>query len=73
MHLVRFPDTGEVVVNDFDAARGDDVVVLDLATGEERARAATASPAQSVLFPAVDHDATLWYCSFPTLARVRPV
>lgn len=72
MHLVRFPDTGELVVNDHHPDRGDDVVVLDLATGQERARAATGSPAQSVLFPAVDHAAALWYCSFTTLARITP-
>ena len=72
MHLVRFPDTGELVVNDRHDGE-EDVVVLDIETGEERARAATASPVQSVVFPAVDHDATLWYCSFTTLARITPV
>lgn len=71
MHLVRFPDTGELVVNDRHDGE-EDVVVLDLETGDERARAATGSPVQSVVFPAVDHDATLWYCSFTTLARVTP-
>jgi hypothetical protein len=71
MHLVRFPDTGELVVNDH-GPDGDDVVVVDLETGEEKARAATGSIPQSVVFPAVDHDATFWYCSFSTLARVRP-
>ncbi len=71
MHLVRFPDTGELIVNDH-GPEGDDVVVIDIETGEERARAATGSVPQSVVFPAVDHDATLWYCSFTTLARVTP-
>ena len=71
MHLVRFPDTGELVVNDRHDGE-DDVVVLDIETGDELARAATGSPVQSVVFPAVDHDATLWYCSFTTLARVTP-
>jgi hypothetical protein len=69
MHLVRFPDTGELLVNDHVPA-GDDVVVIDIETGEEKARAATGSIPQSVVFPAVDHDAALWYCSFSTLARV---
>lgn len=71
MHLVRFPDTGELIVNDRHDGE-EDVVVLDIETGEERARATTASPVQSVVFPAVDHDAALWYCSFTTLARVTP-
>ena len=71
MHLVRFPDTGELVVND--RHDGDeDVVVLDIESGEERARVATGSPVQSVVFPAVDHEAALWYCSFTTLARITP-
>jgi hypothetical protein len=48
------------------------VVVVDIETGEERARCATGSVPQSVVFPAVDHDATLWYCSFSTLARITP-
>jgi len=71
MHMVRFPDTGELIVNDHGPA-GDDVVVLDIENGEEKARAATGSVPQSVVFPAVDHGAALWYCSFTTLARVTP-
>jgi hypothetical protein len=71
MHLVRFPDTGELVVNDH-GPDGDDVVVLDIETGDETARAATGSVPQSVVFPAVDRDAALYYCSFSTLARVTP-
>ena len=71
MHLVRFPDTGELVVNDRHDGE-EDVVVLAIETGDELARAATGSPVQSVVFPAVDHDGSLWYCSFTTLARVTP-
>ena len=72
MHLVRFPDTGELVVNDRHDGE-EDVVVLAIETGDELARAATASPVQSVVFPAVDHDGSLWYCSFTTLAHVTPL
>jgi hypothetical protein len=46
--------------------------VIDLESGHELARAATGSVPQSVVFPAVDHDAALYYCSFSTLARVTP-
>ncbi len=42
MHLVRFPDTGELIVNDRHDGE-EDVVVLDIETGEERARAAQAA------------------------------
>lgn len=71
MHLVRFPDTGELIVNDH-GPEGDDVVVVDIETGEERARAATGSVPQSVVFPAVDRDGAVLYCSFTTLARITP-
>jgi hypothetical protein len=71
MHLVRFPDTGELIVNDRRDGV-DHVVVIDIETGEELARVVTDSPVQSVVFPAVDHDGALWYCSFTTLARITP-
>ena len=100
-HMIRYPDTGELVVGDFHdvtptirrpalrrlAMRGgrlagnprvraaaarrahDDIVVLDIETGEERARAAVPSMFQSVLFPAVGWDRDLYWCTFSTLAR----
>ena len=71
MHLVRFPDTGELIVNDH-GPDGDEVVVIDLESGDEKARSATGSIPQSVVFPAVDHEAALFYCSFSTLARITP-
>ena len=71
-HPLRFPDTGEVVTGDYDAERMmDQVVVLDIQTGTEIARADTGSPVQSVLFPAVGFDRDLYLCSFTTLTHVR--
>lgn len=73
-HPLRFPDTGELVTGDHDAQRMmDQVVVLDIETGTEIARADTGSPVQSVLFPAVGFDRDLYLCSFTTLTRVRSV
>jgi hypothetical protein len=102
-HMIRYPDTGEVVINDFHdgfpsirrpglrrlamahggrvagsrllraaAARRchDDVVVIDIETGTERARAPVPSLFQSVLFPAVGFNRDLYYCTFSTLARI---
>jgi hypothetical protein len=56
------------------ATSGDEVVVLDVETGEERARARVPSMFQSVLFPAPGFDRDLYWCTFSTLARleVRP-
>jgi hypothetical protein len=49
---------------------GDEAVVfLDIASGEERARASTGSPVQSVVFPAAA-DGVAYYASFSTLARI---
>lgn len=73
-HLVVFPDTGELVVGDHDGARvADQVVVLDIESGEERARADTGSPLQSVLFPCVGWDRDVYLCTFSTVSRVQVV
>ena len=70
-HPLVFPDTGELVTNDHDAARmADMIVVLDIATGKERVRVDAASPVQSVLFPAPGFGRDFYYCSFTTLTRV---
>ncbi len=68
---MRFPDTGELVTGDHDAERmAEHVVILDIETGEELARAETGSPVQSVLFPCAGFDRDLYLCSFTTLTRV---
>ncbi len=73
-HLVRYPDTGELVTADYDHERfADQVVVLDLETGAEKARADTGSPLQSVVFPAAGFGRDLYLCSFTTLSRVTVV
>ncbi len=68
-HLLRYPDTGELVVNDHGDG-GDDVVVVDIESGVERARAATTSPIQSVVFPAAGFGRDFWYTSFACVAHV---
>jgi hypothetical protein len=51
----------------------DEVVVVDIETGEERARAAVPSMFQSVLFPAPGFGRDLYWCTFSTLARLEVV
>jgi len=51
-------------------ASTEDVVLLDLATGEELARAPIPTMFQSVVFPAPGWTNDLYYCSFSTIARV---
>jgi hypothetical protein len=70
-HLLLDPRSGALVTGDFDADRGmDQVVVLDIATGEEWARADTGSPVQSVLFPAAGFGNDFYLCTFSTITRV---
>jgi hypothetical protein len=101
-HMLRYPETGEVVVHDWSGPwfartrvaravgdragwipqsarmRGalarrchDDVVVLDIETGDERARARVPTMFQSVLFPAPGWGRDLYWCTFSTLARLE--
>ncbi len=101
-HLILFPDTRELIVQDWrDAATmrrplarpalralgpllarsatarraslatgSDQLVVLDLDTGEERARVGVPSPAQAFLFPAPGFERDIYYQSLTTIARV---
>jgi len=70
-HPLVMPEAGYVVLNDFnfEFAR-DEVVVLDIETGEELSRAPTESPLQSVLFGAPGDDNDIYLCSFTHLTRV---
>ena len=70
-HPLLYPDTGELVTADHDGDRMmDQIVVLDIETGAERARVDTGSPLQSVVFLAPGFDRDLYYCAFPTVSRV---
>jgi hypothetical protein len=70
-HMIRFPRTGELITADYDHERfADQIVVLDIETGAELARADTASPLQSVVFPSPGFDRDLYVCSFSTLSRI---
>jgi hypothetical protein len=51
----------------------DEVVVLDIETGSERARCAVPSMFQSVLFPAPGFERDLYWVTFSTLARLSVV
>jgi hypothetical protein len=70
-HMLLFAESGELVTTDHDATRMvDDIVVLDITNGAERARVASGSAVQSVLFPAPGWDGDFYYCSFAAIARV---
>jgi hypothetical protein len=67
-HLLLYEGSGELVTGDHA-----DVVVLDVGTGDERARVDTGSGMQSVLFPVPGFDRDLYLCSFLTISRVAVV
>ena len=70
-HMLLFADTGELVTTDHDASRMvDELVVLDIETGDERVRVASGSPLQSVVFPAAGWDRDVYYSSFAAIARL---
>ncbi len=65
------PARSAAVRRAFARGSGDDVLVLDVETGEERARARVPSMFQSVLFPAPGFQRDLYWCTFSTLARLE--
>lgn len=70
-HPLLFPDTGEIVLCDHDGARNaEQLVVLDIETGDERGRVDTGSPVQSPLFMAPGWDRDIYACTFTTVSRV---
>jgi hypothetical protein len=48
----------------------DDVVVVDIATGQEKARAVVPSATQSLVLPAPGFNRDLYWCTLTTLARI---
>jgi hypothetical protein len=48
----------------------DDVVVVDIATGQEKARAVVPSVTQSLVLPAPGFNRDLYWCTLTTLARI---
>jgi hypothetical protein len=70
-HPLLYPGAGQLVTGDYDAERlADQVVVLDIGTGDEVFRADTGSPVQSVLFPAAGFGPEFYLCTFTTVSRV---
>jgi hypothetical protein len=67
-HLLLYEETGELVTGDHT-----DVVVLDVATGAELARADAGLGMQSVLFPAPGRGRDFYVCALTGVSRVEVV
>jgi hypothetical protein len=68
-HMIHYPDTGELVINDY-RRHGEEVVVLDMESGAERGRVRTGGVMQGVVFPSVGWQRDFYWCSMGKLARV---
>jgi hypothetical protein len=67
-----YPDTAELLVDDVREG-SDDVVILDLLTGEEKARGVTGSSQPNGMFPCPGQERDFYYVSNPVIARVQVV
>jgi len=68
-HLLLYPQTGELVVNDY-RRLGEEVVVLNIETGLERARTRVGGLTQGVVFPSAGWERDFYWSSLGRLARV---
>ncbi len=70
MQPVVFPESGELVINDFTADGSDDLIVVDVVSGELLDRVSTGSRIANGMFLSPGDDRDVWYCSTLALARV---
>lgn len=70
MQPVVFPDSGELVINDFTADGSDDLLVVDIASGELIDRVATGSRIANGMFLTAGGRRDVFYCSTLFYARI---
>jgi len=68
-HMMLYSDSGELVLNDY-RRWGEEVVVLDILTGIEKARVRSGGLTQGVVFPSVGWQRDLYWSSMGRLARI---
>ncbi len=71
MQPVAFPESGELVINDFTNDGSDDLVVVDIATGELLDRVTTGSRVANGMFLTAGGNRDIFYCSTLSVARIR--
>lgn len=69
MQPVVWPDSGELAINDF-VGDGDDLVVVDIATGDVLSRVATGSRLANGMFLSPGTGNDVFYCSTLAVARI---
>ncbi|NNC81228.1 MAG: hypothetical protein HKN94_13885 [Acidimicrobiales bacterium] len=65
-----YPESGELVINDFTDAGSDDLIVVDIENGELLDRVATGSRIANGMFLSPGPGRSVFYCSTLTLAKV---
>lgn len=68
-HMILYPDTGELVVNDHQGLR-ESIAVLDIGSGRELGRVRTAGLMQGVVFPCTGFGRDFYWSSMDRLTRV---
>ena len=68
-HMIHYPDTGELVINDYRKG-GEEVVVLAIESGLEMARVRIGGFQQGVAFPSTGWGRDFYWSSLGRLARV---
>lgn len=68
-HMILYPGTGQLVVNDY-RDRAEEVVMLNIDTGTEIARVKVGGITQGVVFPSVGWNRDFYWSSMGRLARV---
>lgn len=69
-HMILYADTGELILNDY-RRLGEEVVLLDIASGIERGRVRTGGVMQGVVFPSPGWGRDFYWSSMSQLARVH--
>lgn len=70
MQPVVFPDSAELVINDFTADGSDDLIVVDISTGDLLDRVSTGSPIANGMFLSPGGERDVFYCSTTAVARI---
>ena len=70
MQPVVYPDSGEIVINDFVEPRSDELVIVDLESGRLKCRAPTGSPIANGMFLSPGRHRDIFYASTGSIARI---
>jgi hypothetical protein len=68
-HMLHYPQTGELVINDY-RRNAEEIAVLDIESGDELGRVRTGGLTQGVVFPSTGWGRDFYWTTFGRLARV---